>query len=128
MPSIDLLSCFDPSRAESRLPARALVPSVIPNGSGMNHLSVWLVMNPMRAETAETTIMPIQNPPRPLLASSRSCSIPFSSLSTLSDSDSTVATSLPYLYGSGNCSCEFKSIFTLPKPLLHLRKDQVRLV
>jgi len=28
---------LDPSRAESRLPARALVLSVIPNGSGIDH-------------------------------------------------------------------------------------------
>ena len=37
MPSIDLLSCFDPSRAESRLPARVFAPSVIPNGSAIGH-------------------------------------------------------------------------------------------
>jgi len=97
MPSIDLLSCLDPSRAESRLPARVFAPSVIPNGSGMNHLSAWLVMNPMRADMAETTIMPIQNPPRPLLASSRSCSMPASSLSIFFSMASTWATSCPYL-------------------------------
>ena len=56
---------------------------------------------PTKEDTADTTAIPAQNPPRPRLASSRSSSMPCSNLSTFFSSDSTVATNLPYLYGSG---------------------------